>query len=213
MSDLLLPPNATDLELALSASIARLSDVPVPIDTLWNPALAPLATLPQLAWALSVDVWDARWPEDVRRAVTAASPAVHRAKGTAGAVRRALEALGVEVELTEWWQQLPAGVPHTFAALAWVNAQIALGAPVLGPEVIRSIRDSIAATKPARSHFEFRIGARFDQRLGIAGAGRTAGVTRRSADADAVQPPPAASMLTLAGIGRTVTVARYSMAA
>ena len=42
----LLPPNATALERALASVIARISDVPVPIGDLWNPARCPAPLLP-----------------------------------------------------------------------------------------------------------------------------------------------------------------------
>jgi len=58
----LLPPNATALEHAADAAMARIADVNVPIRDLWNPDLCPEALLPWLAWALSVEPWDADWP-------------------------------------------------------------------------------------------------------------------------------------------------------
>lgn len=113
MADLL-PANATDQERALSEATARIDGIDVPIADLWNPQTCPAALLPWLAWALSVDVWDATWTEAQKRSVIAASVAVHRIKGTRGAVVRALDALGYDVSLVEWFEGAPKGEPYTF---------------------------------------------------------------------------------------------------
>ena len=91
----LLPSNATPLERALASVLARISDVPVPIADLWSPARCPVALLPWLAWALSVDEWDSGWTEEVQRDVIAASVDIHRHKGTIWAMRRALVVAGL----------------------------------------------------------------------------------------------------------------------
>ena len=49
-------------------------------------------------------MWSDAWPEAQKRAVIAASPMVHRLKGTLGAVRRALAAFDLESRIVEWWQ-------------------------------------------------------------------------------------------------------------
>lgn len=92
MSDLL-PPNATFLERATAATHQHLADLPVDTRYIRNPERCPAALLPFLAWELSVDDWNPDWAEDVKRRVLAESVAVHRRKGTRGAVRRALEAI------------------------------------------------------------------------------------------------------------------------
>jgi phage tail P2-like protein len=106
MSDLL-PPNATPQERALSLATGR--DVGVPIKQLWSPLTCPASVLPWLAWALSVDEWDGAWPVETQRQVIAASIDQHRKKGTVGALRRALERLGYEVEIDE-----ATGTAYTF---------------------------------------------------------------------------------------------------
>lgn len=94
MSDRLLPGNATPQEAAAEQATARIGDVAVPLDTLWNPLTCPGAVLPWLAWAVSVDEWEAGWPEDRRRETIALAFYVHRRKGTLAAVRAALIAAG-----------------------------------------------------------------------------------------------------------------------
>lgn len=82
MSEHLLPGNATPFERAGAGTVARLSDVPTPIEQLWRPWDCREDLLPWLAWALSVDVWDDDWPEERKRSVVARAIALHRIKGT-----------------------------------------------------------------------------------------------------------------------------------
>ena len=112
MTTSLLPPNATAQELALESATARIGDVPVPIKDVWNPDTCPANVLPFLAWAFSVDYWNAAWPVAIQRKVVAAAIAVHRVKGTLGAVEDALAALDLDVVVTEWFDY--AGTPYTF---------------------------------------------------------------------------------------------------
>lgn len=90
----LLPPNSTPLERALANVAARISNIPVPITSIWNADTCPLNLLPWLASALSVDDWDDTWPEAMKRATIAASLEIHRTKGTVQAVMTALAAAG-----------------------------------------------------------------------------------------------------------------------
>jgi hypothetical protein len=97
----LLPNNAAPLERALSQTSGRFAP-PRTVPTLWNAATCPAALLPWLAWALSVDEWDHGWSVEKKRAVVAASIAVHEQKGTPAAIRTALAALGQpDAELIE----------------------------------------------------------------------------------------------------------------
>ena len=116
MSDkTLLPANATPLERALAQTILTLLDTPVPLNQLWDADTCPVPLLPYLASARSVDRWNANWPEDVKRRVVRDAFAVHQRKGTAGALRRAIEPLGYRLRIEEWWQMAPPGQRGTFA--------------------------------------------------------------------------------------------------
>ncbi len=121
MSDDLLPANATPAERALSVTISRAASVPVPLRDLWDPDTCPIAILPWLAWAFSVDDWSSDWSEEQQRAAVKASYAVHRYKGTIGSVKDALNALGLGVQVQEWFNQIPAGAPYTYKLLLEVN--------------------------------------------------------------------------------------------
>lgn len=114
MSDLLIPGNSTPQEKALDGATSRISDIPVPVADVWNPDTCPEAMLPWLAWAYSVDTWDITWSEQQKRSTIKQSLGIHKTKGTIGAVREALDALGINAEIVEWFNQSPAGDPYTF---------------------------------------------------------------------------------------------------
>lgn len=146
MNNQLLPPNATPHEIALAAAASRISDVPVPIRTLYQPAVAPSQVLPSLAWSFSLDEWDTSWTESQKRQAITDSVYVHRHKGTIGAVKRAVNALGFGVEVQEWFRQLPLGAPYTFRLLLTAEQS---GIPQDG---MLKLQDVVDATKNLRSH-------------------------------------------------------------
>ena len=111
----LLPGNATELERLSAQAMAQIERVPVPLRDLWNPDACPLELLPYLAWAFSVDRWSQSWPESAKRNSIKAAYFIHSRKGTIGALRRVVEPLGYLIEVMEWWQTMPEGVPGTFA--------------------------------------------------------------------------------------------------
>ncbi|MGM7284500.1 phage tail protein I [Pseudomonas guariconensis] len=115
----LLPLNSTPLERALDAAAAE--DLRSALRTLYNPDTCPPHLLYQLAWAWSVDRWDEAWPEATKRQVIRSAFFVHAHKGTIGALRRVVEPFGYLIEVTEWWQTDPPGVPGTFALKVGVS--------------------------------------------------------------------------------------------
>ncbi|UVH52218.1 phage tail protein I [Pseudomonas sp. CBSPBW29] len=109
----LLPINSTQLERAMEA--AFFDKTIVPLRDLYNADTCPAHLLHQLAWAWSVDRWDNKWSEAVKRSAIRSAFYVHAHKGTIGALRRVVEPLGYLIEVLEWWQTVPEGVPGTFA--------------------------------------------------------------------------------------------------
>lgn len=109
----LLPINSTQLERAIEAATDEVTDVP--LRTLYNPDTCPAHLLHQLALAWSVDRWDNNWSEAVKRSAIRSAFYVHAHKGTIGALRRVVEPLGYLIEVQEWWETTPRGVPGTFA--------------------------------------------------------------------------------------------------
>ncbi|MGZ7456609.1 phage tail protein I [Pseudomonas sp. Ma2-10] len=109
----LLPINSTQLERAMEATFYEKTIVP--LRDLYNADTCPVHLLPHLAWAWSVDRWDYRWTEATKRAAIKASYYIHAHKGTIGALRRVVEPLGYLIEIVEWFNTVPTGVPGTFA--------------------------------------------------------------------------------------------------
>ena len=147
MSDSLLPPNASDLELAVEKVLSRTEQIPVAIDTLWDPETAPENTLPWLAWALSVDEWSSDWSVETKRKVIANSVELHRKKGTRGAIDLALSGINIETEITEWFEQIPKGAPGTFDIAAFVSDR------GINEALYYEIKAAVDAAKNVRSHY------------------------------------------------------------
>ena len=140
MSDLL-PLNATKQERALSLTAARAGAVPMPVGELWNPYTCPVGILPWLAWSLAVDPWNSEWTEGQKRSAIAESIAVHRVKGTIGALTRALQAIGYECVVND-----QTGTPYVFR----VGIDVTSGAAI---ETAYAQAESIALkVKNVRSH-------------------------------------------------------------
>ncbi|WP_236193642.1 phage tail protein I [Pseudomonas faucium] len=115
----LLPINSTPLERALE--VAALDRTQIPLRSLYHPDNCPAHLLYQLAWAWSVDRWDDTWPESVKRSVIRSAFFIHAHKGTIGALRRVVEPFGYLIEVVEWWNMVPEGVPGTFALKVGVS--------------------------------------------------------------------------------------------
>lgn len=151
----LLPPNATAAERALSEAIARTGDVPILVREMWNPDTCPMDLLPWLAWAFSVDEWDPSWSEIQKRQTIKKSIEVHSYKGTIGAVRESLAALGYDIEIQEWFRQTPFADPYTFRLLADVDQE------GISQAAFTKVIDVVSSTKNLRSHLsQFQLTVR-----------------------------------------------------
>lgn len=147
MSDLL-PANATAQERAISDAIERAAAVPVVVRQVWNPDTCPSNLLAWLAWAFSADSWGISWSDEQRRGAIKASVAAHKYKGTIGAVREAMAGLFFDVQVQEWFNQIPAGSPYTFRILIGVSQ---VGA---SQTQMASLFDVVDSSKNLRSHLE-----------------------------------------------------------
>ncbi|SMX27294.1 Phage tail protein (Tail_P2_I) [Pelagimonas phthalicica] len=157
MSDLptLLPPNARKVEYDLEQLSSRLQGMADPVAALWDAEICPVHLLPYLAWAFSVEVWDASWSEQQRRQVVIDAIKIHRRKGTVGAVRKALAGIGFRTDLTEWFET--GGEPHTFRIDAFGDDVFEAGFGI-NPELFHLVTLILVNVKPERSHFTLRIG-------------------------------------------------------
>ena len=142
----LLPTNAAQLELLSAQALAAIAKVPVPIRALNDPDHCPLELLPYLAWAFSVDRWDPKWPEAIKRQVIKSSYFVHAHKGTISSLRRVIEPLGYRVHVIEWWKTQPEGVPGTFAL------DIEVLQAGITEETYELLTSLISDTKPVSRH-------------------------------------------------------------
>lgn len=152
MSQAMLPPNATPAELAVDAAVAaRLDAIGVPLRTLWNPDTCPVALLPWLAWALSVEPWDNDWPEATRRSVIKAARQTHAIKGTPAAVRAVLTAAGYpNATIIERLHRMrcdganqPNGIFYCGDPDAWALYRVQLPDPITNPQadLVRAMLD------------------------------------------------------------------------
>jgi phage tail P2-like protein len=147
MSDLL-PPNATELERAIAEAAGDIQNVPITIREIWDPATCPTNVLPWLAWAFSVEDWNEDWSELQKRETIRTAIVVQQHKGTIGAVRDALDSLGIKIRVQEWFNQNPSGAPYTFKL--WLEAdQIPIQ-----PEKLPRVINIVERIKSLRSHLE-----------------------------------------------------------
>lgn len=175
----LLPPNATPLERALEVGAARISDVAAPIDTLLDPATIALEALPWLAFGLSVDLWDAAWPEAVKRQAVASSIARHRIKGTVASVAMVLARLDALARIVEWHDSDGRLAPHTFEIdIPLVTTPGAAGGTRAGAAIVDDIIAQVATVKPLREHLTVVQSLGLQGAVGVQGAVRMAGYTR-----------------------------------
>lgn len=176
----LLPPTSTALERALEQATARIGGIDVDLPRrLWDPWTCPADMLPWLAWGLSMDSWDNRWPEAVRRQRVASAIEIQRRKGTAQSVFDVVDSFGGALVLKEWWQYDPPAQPHTFT----ITLTVGNGLGPLPADYIDDIIAEVTRTKPVRSHFTFTQGLEATGGIRLAAVARPALLTRLSATA------------------------------
>lgn len=204
----LLPSNSTPLERAL-ATACDLGIDPEIIRGVADSARCPVDFLPWLAWAMSVDGWEAADTEDQQRALIRESIPIHKHKGTVGAIRRVLKAVGITADYKEW-TQVPGAVPFTFELIAWANNNRGGEGTILSPQLFQRLRALIDATKNERSHYMLKLGARFDNALGLANASQVRSLDRRTLDPLPLQPDKVESALGLASASDVRCVIRQT---
>lgn len=184
----LLPLNSTALERAVEA--AGVDNAAVPLRTLYDPDTCPAHLLYQLAWAWSVDRWDDSWTDAVKRSVIRSSFYVHAHKGTIGALRRVVEPFGYLIEVQEWWQTEPLGVPGTFAV------KVGVADEGISEETYRELSWLIDDARPVSRHMTGLV-------ISLETAGRVYVATSISeGDELDVYPPRAVDLEVSGSIGR-----------
>lgn len=147
MSGTILPGNFSDLERDLDVALSRIEQVEIPIAVLWDPWQCPVAVLPYLAWALSVDVWVSGWPDATKRRVVSEAISLHRVKGTRPAVEDALLSAGYTARLAEWFEY--GGARGTFRVECDISQHPTSDELITIARVVRNV-------KPTRAHFVLR---------------------------------------------------------
>ncbi len=184
----LLPLNSTALERAVEA--AGVDNAAIPLRTLYDPDTCPAHMLYQLAWAWSVDRWDDSWLDAVKRSVIRSSFYVHAHKGTIGALRRVVEPFGYLIEVQEWWQTEPLGVPGTFAV------KVGVAEEGISEETYRELSWLIDDARPVSRHMTGLV-------ISLETAGRVYLATSISeGDELDVYPPRAVDLEVSGSIGR-----------
>ena len=122
----LLPLNSTKGERAIEqASTEPLIGLNTSlIRQVKNPRTCPENLLPWLAWEHAVDYWDHTWSKEQKIQTIESAAYVHRHRGTTGAVRRSLAAVGYPSRIIEWWQEEPRRAPYTFRIEIYVDGEI-----------------------------------------------------------------------------------------
>ena len=141
----LLPPNSTDLERKFAEAGKDAFDLPS-IRIIKDIDQVPAQFLPFIAWQKSVDYWDENWQDSLKRSVIKNSREQHRIKGSAAAIKRALEPFGYEVKLIEWFQAVPNLIPGTF------NLELDLIGKSLNAETYSEINRLVSESKAASRH-------------------------------------------------------------
>lgn len=180
MPESLLPHNATSQELAIETVLREAFAPEVPIREVWSPDSCPTDLLPWLAFAFSVDVWSPEWGESTKREVIRRSFEIHRHKGTRKSVEAALEALGFNVDLSEWFEY--GGSPHTFRVDAFGEDIFEAGYQV-NSALLDEVTRLIETVKPARTHFDLRVGESFKNGVEVRSGARTAHLHQLETDA------------------------------
>jgi phage tail P2-like protein len=110
----LLPLNSTPQERALEQVMGHISDEPIDIRTVKNFDACPAEVIPALAWEMGVTYWEEGWSEAQKRGALKSAAAVNKLRGTPGAMKRALAAVGRDIQLVPWFTDEPKAPAYTF---------------------------------------------------------------------------------------------------
>ena len=141
----LLPPNHTALEKNIASAGGDAFDI-ASIKVIKNIDEVPMQFLSFLAYQKSVDYWDESWQDDLKRQVIKDAKEQHKIKGTAAAIKQALEPFGYEVTLIEWFKAEPNLVPGTF------NLELNVIGKSLNAETYAEINRLVSESKAASRH-------------------------------------------------------------
>jgi len=177
------------LDIATSVRIDGISLELQRIKTLANPKECPVDFLPILAYSFGSDFY---WKfkdldEKQQREMIANSLLLHRKKGTLWAIKKVLDILGFETEITEWWEDKedPFGInptkPYTFSIVLDITKFYQNSKRVFNEyEQIRVLK-YLHIYKNVRSHFYFYIKASCENRVSLLSSVKVAEIENRNA--------------------------------
>jgi len=153
------------LDIATAVRVEGISVELQRIKTLANPRTCPVEFLPILAYSFGSDFyWEFEdLSEAQQREMIANSLQLHRKKGTLWAIKKVLDILGFEMELTEWWENKddPFGInptePYTFNLVLDVANFYENSKKVFTEKEQRRILKYLYIYKNVRSHFDMYI--------------------------------------------------------
>lgn len=160
------------------AEVAEKVDLPNFLATL---DFADGTTLDHLAFGWDAATWRDSWPIELKRSVIRNVVVEKRKRGTLRAVKDALASIGSAYSITEWWQEVPKGKPHTFTVTATLSKIEGVLDKERQEDLIRAIDDA----KPVRSHFKLVLIQGMSGTLGFSGHLRSLAFAR-VADLDGV---------------------------
>ncbi|OHU87836.1 MULTISPECIES: phage tail protein I [Pseudoalteromonas] len=169
----LLPSSASQLLQALT-QLLTYPDKTQLLHDIWHPQKCPAQLLPWLAWSLSVDDWNDAWSEKNKRQVIADAFEVHRYKATPYALKKALDSLGIETQIQEWWQSEGAK-RGTVIVHALVNQNLDTNEQgLLTKAMLEQVKRIVDTAKRAAVHVEVQLGIALKESFGtglFSGAG------------------------------------------
>ena len=132
--------------------------------------------LDHLAVQYDVSPWREFWPVTIKRNVIKATYMTLAKRGTVEAVKTAVSALGSAVQVIEWWQMEPKGIPHTFKVVANLGSFDG----VLSSDLQNDVMSLIDNAKPVRSHYTLELRESLEGGVGTVGLVESSVVARIS---------------------------------
>ncbi len=142
--------NKTELMLALEVVFERIYNLKeFRIKDFWNPAKCPKNLLPYLAGQLGVDFWSEEFNEEYQRRICEKALQINNYRGTIGSLKLVVEALGMGLEVIEWFQY-PEGDPNRVAGTGKIILH--LGENTWGAEEFEIIKEAVTKVKRLSFH-------------------------------------------------------------
>jgi phage tail P2-like protein len=171
--DNLMPSNSTSLERDLSALSRTLESIPINIETLTSIPQCPKHLLPYLAQDVSLDTWyvsEQQLTTEALRTALALNADVHRTKGSVSSIINAINIIGFDYKLIEWWQE-SSQYKTPFHFEIRMNAQDKQGKPYTAI-VDNRLKSLINKIKPVRTRFTVDLHSELKQSVQLAAKSR-----------------------------------------